>query len=310
MKVLIVCSYRNYSPHTHYAAPFIYEQAQSLEKSGCEIQYLFIKGGGFGAYFLGTISIIKAVRRWKPQIVHAHGGLCGFIANLQRRIPVVTTYHGSDINNAQTRFISRFTIGMSVYNLFVSQSLIEKVNPKKKFALLPCGVDIDIFYPMDKNICREQLGWEKDTKYILFSKNFDDPVKNSPLAHAAVKKIPNAELVELIGYERKQVSVLMNACDVALMTSISEGSPQFIKEAMACQCPIVSTDVGDVKEMINDIENCFICTYDSDDVVNKLNAALEFTNSSDEARKKIEKYYSLTTITQRVLSIYAKILKS
>jgi glycosyltransferase involved in cell wall biosynthesis len=310
MKVLIVCSYRNYSPHTHYAAPFVYEQAQSLEKFGCEIRYLFVRGGGFRAYFRGTFDIMKTVNKWKPQIVHAHGGLCGTIANMQRKIPVVTTYHGSDINNFKTRFISRFAIRMSAYNLFVSQSLKEKAKPKRNFALIPCGVDINIFYPMDKNTCRKILGWEKEKKYILFSKEFTDPVKNSSLAFEAVKNIPNAELVELIGYTRKQVNELMNACDVMLMTSISEGSPQFIKEAMACKRPIVSTDVGDVKEMTKDIEGCYICSYEPDDVVNKLNQAFAFTNSSDEARKKIKKYYSLTTITQSILSIYEKMLNS
>ena len=116
---------------------------------------------------------------------------------------------------------------------------------------------------------------------MLFrSKSFDVPVKNYPLAKAAVEKIENAELVELKGYSREEVALLMNGCDVALMTSFTEGSPQFVKDAIACGTPVVSTAVVDVKSVIEGIDNCLICSYEVYDVVEKIAQIIGKNNES------------------------------
>lgn len=110
----------------------------------------------------------------------------------------------------------------------------------------------------------------------MFAGAFDNWVKNSKLAIESVMNISDTELLELKGYNRNQVSLLMNACDVILITSFSEGSPQVIKEAMACNLPIVSTDVGDVKEVIGNTEGCYITSFDPKDVAEKIKMALDF----------------------------------
>ena len=92
-----------------------------------------------------------------------------------------------------------------------------------------------------------------EKKYILFSSNFENKVKNYQLLHDAKNYIKDKfEIIELKNFDRKSVSRLFNAVDVAVMTSFSEGSPQFIKEAMASNCPIISVDVGDVKSIVKD----------------------------------------------------------
>jgi len=309
MKILIVCSYRNYSVHTNFVAPFIYDQVISLEKKGCEVQYLFVKGGGITAYFRGYFNLIHTVKKWKPDIVHAHGGLCGFISNLQRLIPVVCTYHGSDINLRFNRYISQFSIYFSTYNIFVSQKLIDLAKPKKNYSLIPCGVDLELFYPInDKKACRFKLNLNAEKKYVLFSKMFYDPVKNYPLAKQAIDKLLNVELLEFVGYTREETCFLMNACDAVLMTSFSEGSPQFIKEAMACNCPIVSVDVGDVKNLINETKGCFITTYDPTSVAENLQSALEFKNKTN-GRIKILKFDNVK-ITNYIIDIYIAVINN
>jgi len=309
MKILIVCSYRDYSAHTNYVAPFIYEQVQSLEKQGCEIRYVFVKGGGVSGYIRGTFDLIKAVNKWKPDIVHAHGGLCGFISNLQRRVPVVTTYHGSDINEKTNRFISQFAIRFSAFNIFVSQKLIDLAKPKNEHALIPCGIDLDQFYPIeDKKACREKLNLDIEKKYVLFSKMFYDPVKNYPLAKHAIDQFEDVELLQFVGFSRSEACLLMNACDAVIMTSFSEGSPQFIKEAMACNCPIVSVDVGDVKEVVDDTQGCYITTYDSRDVAANLRLALDFAGKTD-GRFKIMNFDN-TKLAKRIIDIYGQVLKT
>lgn len=307
MKILIICSYRSYAVHTDYAAPFIYEQVQSLKQIDCKIDYFFVRGGGIKAYIKAILQLRKLIKNKPPHIIHAHGGLCGFVANCQIKVPVITTYHGSDINNPKFRFFSKIAIKKSFYNIFVSSKLVDIIHPaKKNYAVIPCGVDTDTFFPMDKLDCRKKLGWGENKIYILFSKAFFVKVKNYPLAKAAVDKIPNATLIELDGYNREEINLLMNACDVALMTSFTEGSPQFIKEAMACNCPIVSTDVGDVAKVIENIKNCFICPFDPDYIASKILICLQSKERLPEARERIENEYSIKKVAHKIKYIYEK----
>ena len=308
MKILIVCSYRGYSAHTNYVAPFIYEQVQSLEKQMCETRYVLVKGGGVQAYIRGALSLIRITKDWKPDIIHAHSGFCGFIANLQRNVPVVTTYHGSDINVKVNRLISRFAIHFSAYNIFVSQKLIDLVNAKNKYTCIPCGVDMDQFYSIeDKKACREKLHLSQGKKYVLFSKMFYDPVKNYPLAKQAVDKLNDVELLEFVGYSREESCLLMNACDAVIMTSFMEGSPQFIKEAMACSCPIVSVDVGDVKEIISGTKACFVTSYNPTDVADKLQQALNFGGKTDGRSRIVQ--FDNNELAKKIINIYNSIIR-
>lgn len=305
MKVLVVCAYRSYAKHTDYVAPFIYEQVNSLREEGIEIEYCQIKGG-----INGYVKVIKVLKKqiniYQPDVVHAHGGLCGFIATLQSLCPVVTTYHGSDINNLWTRYISYWSIIRSKCNIFVSQRLKSRVRwLHKRYAIVPCGVDTSIFYPIDKNDARKKLGWDIGRVYILFSKQFDVKVKNYPLAKAAVELLHDVELIELKGYTREQVAILMNACDVALMTSFSEGSPQFIKEAVACSCPVVTTDVGDVREVLKGVSNSCICEYDPKDVVEKINKVLKIDR---EQISHLNEKYKNVSVAKQLFAIYSNLI--
>ena len=146
-----------------------------------------------------------------------------------------------------------------------------------------------------------------DKKYILFSSDFKTRIKNPDLALQALNVLadPEIHLLELTNYTRNEVAVLLNAVDVALMTSFSEGSPQFIKEALACNCPVVSTDVGDVSDNIKEIQGCFITTYQAKDVAEKLKKALEqpkLLNGRDHI-----KHLDNAFIANKVLQIYLSI---
>ena len=103
---------------------------------------------------------------------------------------------------------------------------------------------------------------KSEKKYIIWCSNPNRPEKNWPLAQAAVESVKcNVEGVELVAvYDKtpEEVCTYMNAADCLLLTSDSEGSPNVIKEAMACNCPIVTTDVGDVEERLHDLEGCFV----------------------------------------------------
>ncbi len=281
-KILIVCS-----KNSGQIAPFITDQVEALEKAGIHCDYFTIEGKGIKGYLKCRPALLKKMNEFQPEIVHAHYGLSGLLANTQRKIPVVTTYHGSDINIPQVFVLSRINMLLSAFNIFVSQKNIEKSCQKRNFALIPCGVDTDVFYPMDKEEARRYFRFQPDEKLVLFAGHFQNAVKNPVLAQEAVSLLSRVKLLELKGYNRQEVALLMNAVDVCLMTSHTEGSPQFIKEAMACNCPVVSVKVGDVEEIINDIEHCYLIERNAQNIAVILELILN-SHARTAGRKKIE----------------------
>ena len=155
MKILLICSHRNYASYTDYVAPFIYEQMQGLKYLGCEFRICLVQGGGLKSYLLAWKNMLRDIKEFQPDIIHAHYGLCCLIANLQSKVPVVSTYHGSDINDIKVRFLSKIAIHLSKMNVFVSQKLRSIVGNPARSLVIPCGVDTKRFYPMDKLECRE-----------------------------------------------------------------------------------------------------------------------------------------------------------
>jgi glycosyltransferase involved in cell wall biosynthesis len=192
-------------------------------------------------------------------------------------------------------------------SIFVSKDLADKIGAKNYY-YVPCGVDFKIFKPMEQSAARKYFGLSKSKKYILFSSHFSNEIKNYALAKQAVEEFSGnqPEILELIGYNREEVSRLMNAADLALLTSKSEGSPQFIKEAMACNVPVVSTNVGDVRELIGSTRGCYICDEDSSEIARSIQNALNF-NKKTEGRKNIENL-DLERITDQIIKVYKTIL--
>lgn len=308
MKVLLLCSHRYYAPYTDYVAPFIYEQMQGLKTLGCEFRICFVRGGGVKSYIKAWREIRKVIKEYQPDLIHAHYGLCGVVANMQRKIPVICTYHGSDINEKNVRKLSMIAVRLSRYNIFVSQKLRDIAGNPTNSIVIPCAVDVNHFRPMDKQVCRKQLGMDAKKMYILFSKEFADEVKNYPLAKSAVEGLKcKAELLEFYGYTREQVPLLYNAVDCGLLTSFTEGSPQFVKEAIACGCPIVSTDVGDAKEVIDGVENSYICSYEVEDVIHKLQKAIA---NGHLRETHLDQKYIHGNIVKQLLEIYKQVCKN
>lgn len=282
MRVLVVARYKERG-----FAPFVTEQVEALTEAGVVCRFFPVRSRGMAGYLQQVPALRHAIREFKPDIVHAHYGLCGLFANLQRRVPVVTTYHGSDINEPGVRRLSKVAIGLSRFNIFVSRRLLDMVAPVKNSVVIPCGINLDDYPVIEKKEARRKMGLKEDGKYVLFAGAFDNPVKNALLAKDVLDRVPGVELLELKGYARPQVALLMQAVDAFLMTSISEGSPQVIKEALACGCPIVSVDVGDVRERITGVEGCIVTkTRRPEELGVFLHDSIEF-KSKTEGRKKL-----------------------
>lgn len=307
MKILVVARYKE-----HGFAPFVTEQVAALEKAGVECCFFPVRSKGITGYLKQLPGLRRVIKEFKPDIVHAHYGLCGLLANLQRRVSVVTTYHGSDINEKNVLWLSKIAMLLSAYNVFVSQKNIVIAKPKKNFALIPCGINLEDYPIVEKAKARQQMGLDSDKKYILFAGAFDNKVKNAPLAKEAIACLndENVQLLELKGYSRPQVALLMQAVDAFLMTSVTEGSPQVIKEALACGCPIVSVDVGDVKERIERVDGCFIANRDADDLANCLKKAIAFDKRTNGKDAIMCDGLINDAVASQLKDIYAKISKN
>ena len=301
MKILIVCS-RN----SGKIAPFIQEQGDALSQLGVEIAYFPIEGKGLCGYLKNKKRLLSKINEFMPDLIHAHYGLSGLLANLQRKIQVITTYHGSDINNTKIFPLSRLNMILSVHNIFVSEKNRLKSNQTRNQSLIPCGVDINLFKSRDKAKARKILDLNEDKKYILFAGAFANSVKNSALAKSAVSLLNDVCLIELQGYSREEVALLINAVDVVLLTSFTEGSPQIIKEAMACNCPIVSVPVGDIENVISGTAGCFISTYKPTDIADKLKQALEYGKRTEGRERILSLGLDREAVAKQILSVYKK----
>lgn len=304
MKILVLASDKG----GHFA-PFVEEQIMALQKQGCEIVRYPVCGKGFIGYLTELPKLKKIISIEKPNVIHAHFGLCGLLANLQRKVPVATTYHGCDINSRKLRIFSYLSLRLSKHNVFVSNAQKNKVKSywSRDCSVIPCGVDTKFFHAMDKQDARKLMHLAVEDIIILFSSNFDRVEKNAKLAKDAISLLPGVNLIPLDGYSRKEVMYMYNAADCCLMTSIREGSPQFTKEALACHRPIVSTPVGDVKDQFKNVKGAYICSYDSKDVANKILQAI--ADKESVLQEDWGNLYDNDKIANKLIAIYGQVIK-
>jgi glycosyltransferase involved in cell wall biosynthesis len=307
MRVLFVASANNWG---NQAAPFITEQAESLKTLGHEIDFFLVRGKGWLSYIKHAARLKAYLKGNRFDLVHAHFVWAALISVVQRQVPVVVTFHGSDLAEPLLRMFSLLLVYPLARSCIVVNDKMRHYLPTRKTTVIPCGIDTKLFAPLDKAEARRKLGLDKDAKYILFSSRFDRPEKNAPLAHKAVSASgTNARLIEFDGYTREQSALLYSAVDLLLLTSLHEGSPQVIKEAMACNCPIVSTDVGDVKGMIGNTENSYICSFDATEIAAKIAKALSSGNRSNGREGLLHLGLSLEEIAARINSVYDYVMK-
>lgn len=307
MKILIVSS-----KNSGKISPFVKAQAESLAKLGVQIEYCLIEGKGHFGYLSNYSKLNQQIRDFSPDLIHAHYGLSGLLACCQFKVPVVITYHGSDINRHENRKYSYVASKLASENIFVHPDLPGKIGYKKEINLIPCGVDFEVFYPLDIHQVRDELGLDQEKLYILFSSSFDREVKNYPLAKKALELLEqDINLIELKGFEKNQVNKLMNAVDLLLVTSFSETGPLVVKEAMACNKPIVSTDVGDVRYLCKNLDGHYICDNNPKDVSDKIIQAIDFSKNNDSTKGRqriIDLGYDIDEIAKRLLNLYKNIL--
>jgi teichuronic acid biosynthesis glycosyltransferase TuaC len=306
MKVLFISSGKSGK-----VGDVVWNQGESLREAGIEIDYYIINPGPFG-YISSIPNLRRAFKRGNYNLAHAHYSLSGFTAVLAGCSPLVVSLMGSEA------FISKFLrVIIRYFYKFKWDSTIVKTQQMKemlnitKAQIIPNGVDIKRFIPIPKADARRYIGYPPDKKLILFISVPGRAEKNLELAKRSVTELReyDVELKHICNVPNIEIPYYLNASDAMLLTSKWEGSVNVVKEAMACNCPIVSTDVGDVKWVVGETEGCYITSFKPEDVVEKNKAVIAFGKRTNGRKRIIELGLDSETVAGRIIEIYDKVLK-
>lgn len=320
MKVLFVCSGNN---KNFEIIPFIKEQGESVKKQGVEVDYFPITGKGMWGYLKASLRLRKYLKNHHYDLIHAHYTLSGWAALIAAgKVPVVLSLMGDDalgtykhVNKVSLRskyqMVLTFLIQPFVKAIISKSKNIEKkVYLKSKSYIVPNGVDTQKFKPILKDRSDNN---DKSEKKILFLGSKDRVAKNFPFAQSAVTLLDqNIKLINPYPIAHHEVPDYLNEADVLVFPSLMEGSPNVVKEAMACSCPIVATDVGDIKWVVGNTDGCYISSFDTREFAEKIKLALKYSETkgrTNGAERIRELGLDSDSVARKLLHIYTKVLK-
>lgn len=324
MKVLFVSSGNSKFGIT----PIVKSQGESLKKLNVDLEYFAVIGKGFFSYLKHIPLLKKKLKTTNFDIIHAHYGLCGIISSIAKgNQKLIVSFMGDDVqgaikNNGTYSLFGNLLVSLNKFYLkkydFIitkSSSLAAKFNREINYEVIPNGVDLNKFHEVNKAIARKILHINENIRLIIFVSDPERPEKNYHLAKASVEKLNDKNIVlqPVLNIPHDKLRYYFSAADLLLLTSFQEGSPNVIKEAMACNCPIVSTDVGDVEWIIGNTKGCYLTSYEVKETSEKVKDALEFSekyNRTNGRERIIELGLDSDSIAERIIQVYQKVLKT
>lgn len=294
---------------------FVQSQYDSLVAEGLDMVLFPIVGHGVKAHLKAAKELHHLIRREHPDVVHAHYSICGYVAALammcmRKKTKLVVSILGSFPTHSKKWRLVKFCI-RHIWDKTIVKSQRTARQLGEDVAIIPNGVNLATFYPQDYHQARQLVGFETDNRYIIWCSNPDRKEKNFALAQAAVDMISkdyNIVLLPIYNNTPQEVAIYMNAADCLLLTSKMEGSPNVIKEAMACNCPIVSTDVGDVRERLEGLTGCYILPENMERPVEQLAGlianCLKFGKRTSGYKRIIDDQLTVEQVAQRIIQCY------
>jgi teichuronic acid biosynthesis glycosyltransferase TuaC len=304
---------------------FVHSQARSLECLGIDLDVLYVPGyRSSKEYARGAADVVGKSRHRQYDVVHAHYGHSGVLARLQTKAPILLSYCGDDLLGTptpdglgftrQSLILARALAQLSrVLSATITKSeemeLRLPASSRERNSVIPNGVDLSSFEPMPKSLARGRLGWSASAKNLLFVGNPAYSRKNVKLGEAVCDELRRRGLrVKLrIAWqvEPDEMTLWFAASDALLFPSLSEGSPNTVKEAMAMELPIVSAPVGDVPERLRDVEGTFVCERDPRIMADSVELALGHERAPS-ARAAVSEL-SIDKVAERIMALYRSI---
>jgi glycosyltransferase involved in cell wall biosynthesis len=307
-------------PRTTY---FIKRQADFLRAAGVDVDVFHFQGRRNPWNYLSAWwRLHHRLVRNRYDLMHAQFGHAGLLA-FPKRLALVVTYRGSDLLGEVGRGgrytltgrilqrVSRAVARRADAVIVVSEHMKEELPPGVPFHVIPSGLDFELFRPIPRDEARRHLGLALDRRLVLFAGSPDWPRKRFALAQAAMERVDHrlgAELVVAWGAPHTDIPYFMSACDTLLFTSMQEGSPNVVKEALACDLPVVSVPVGDVATRLAGVAGCELC---ADERPETIAAALErvLRRGGRCAGRAAVQELDERLLTQRVIDIYRSVMR-
>jgi glycosyltransferase involved in cell wall biosynthesis len=290
---------------------FVWQQAEQLRRFGHTVDVVNILGFQSKLNYLkGAVDVLRKTSGTPYDIVHAHYGLTALPAWFRLHAPLVMTLHGSDLLGGRfERLCSRVIWRFADAVIVVSEEMRQRVPG----IVIPCGVDLNQFRPYNRDEARTRLGWPLDKHLILFPFDPRRRVKRYDLAKAAVERLTqegiSAELVTVSGVENLEMPWYYSAADAMILCSDREGSPTSVKEALACNLPVVATDVGDIREIMRGIAGTRVCTQKISEIAHSLREVLAVSSRGDfDGRTAMARYDEMRTV-ERIVGLYREVVR-
>lgn len=301
-------------------SPITRNQGASLEKQGVLVDYYIVNTRGVLGYLCNIKPLRKQIKSKSYDVIHAHYAFCGYLASLATigmSIPIVTSVMGSDIQAHKiypciARLFAKCTPWQAV--VVKSQEMKRRLGVSRAI-VLPNGVNMDRFKEYDKQDCQKRLGWDVKKVHVLLPADPSDPRKNAPLAEGAIKLLNesgnyNIEFHGMVGVPNEHTPILYNAADAVVLPSLYEGSANAVKEAMACNVPIVTTDMGDCRERLDGLDGCYVAkTYEVEKFAELLEKAIKFDGRTKGRERLLADELSDSQVAQKLVEIYKRVMK-
>lgn len=313
MRVLFVSSGRQGKVN-----PIIQNQGESLRRAGVEVDFFMVSGRGWRSYVKAIKPLRKRIKEGHYDVIHAHYSWTAYLASIASsglQVPMVVSLMGNDILDYWWYpGLARMVAKLKPWKEVIVKSQEMKLRVGMSCAIVvPNGVNMERFSEKSKVECQEQLGWDTKKKHVLFPARKEDSRKNWPLAEGAVKMLPEnieIELHQMNGVPNDKTPIMYNAADVVVLPSFYEGSANALKEAMACNVPIVTTDMGDCRERIEGVEGCYVAkTYEVEEFAELLGRALAFGGKIKGRERLLEDGIADFQIAERLVKIYESVIR-
>jgi glycosyltransferase involved in cell wall biosynthesis len=307
MRVLVLTNMYPHAADPSFGT-FVYEQVRALCGLGVDMDVLFVNGrASRWQYLLGYPRLWRQLRHVRYDLIHAHYVFAGWIARAQWCAPVVQSFHGAGEMLGYQGWLCKLLAPL------VDRVIVTSADHKARLGyaparIIPCGVDLTLFAPRPRDEARRALGWAPATRTVLWLGD-PRPEKRLDLVRGAFERLAqrcsDVELEIVSRVPHDQVPTYMNAAHALILPSDAEGSPVVIKEAMACNLPIVGVDVGDVAQVIAGVEGCYLAERTVEDLADKLALALQHEHSAGRAAIQ---HLQTGAEAQAILALYRELV--